>query len=295
MLFSKGLLLSPFSSSDKQNIKSLIEEFQYPKKGPGMLWEEVARKVISKGGVINLGTEVIGCELDEQGQWVLRLADGSASIAGPDVISSAPIKTILNGLKPEPPSEIKAMANEFKYRDFVTVVLMFKLKDSFPDNWIYIHDESVRVARIQNYKNWSPEMVPSEEYTSYGLEYFCQQDDDFWNLSDDELFALALKEVQEIGLPFSRDELDYKVVRVEKAYPVYDHDHSERSLKLREEVKNYPGLHLAGRNGMHRYNNQDHSIKTAMLTAKNIIEGTNRYDTWQVNQDAIYLETEERR
>jgi len=288
----KGFLTAPFRSSSDADIKSLIEEFQYPRKGPGMLWEKVSQLLLEAGATIEHGAKVIGCEQGTDDLWRLRFSDGTTSEQGTHVISSAPIKTLLSGLKPTPTPSVLESANDFKYRDFVTVVLMFKLEKSFPDNWIYIHDDSVKVARIQNYKNWSPEMVPSKEYTSYGLEYFCQQGDSFWNSSDEDLFKLAIEEVQKIGLPFRRDELDYKVVRVEKAYPVYDHDHNQRSLSIRSEIKNYRGLHLVGRNGMHRYNNQDHSIKTAMLTAENIIAGKELCDPWLVNQDAIYLETD---
>ncbi len=279
---------------DKNAIKSLIEEFDYPRKGPGMLWDEVKDLVIKNGGTVEFGKMVTGLELKE-GKWSLKFSDGSQSQSADHVISSAPLGTLLKGLTPPPSSTFLKMAENYKYRDFLTVVLMFKKRETFPDNWIYIHDPKVQVARIQNYKNWSEEMVPSLDYTSYGLEYFCQKDDAFWSQSDEELSNLAIKEIEAIGLPFSRDGLKTKVVRMPYAYPVYDHDHQKRAQELQKELKNYPGLHLAGRNGLHRYNNQDHSIKTAMIVAENIDAGKEIKDPWKVNQDALYLETEEER
>lgn len=277
---------------DKDSIKSLIEEFDYPRKGPGMLWDKVRDLVIENGGSVELGRKVVGLELSE-GKWRLEFSDGTHSPYGDHVISSAPLKVLLKGIKPAPSKDFQETALQYQYRDFLTVVLMFKMKDSFPDNWIYIHDPNVQVARIQNYKNWSEEMVPSPEYTSYGLEYFCQQGDDFWTKSDQELSELAIEEIKKIGLPFEQIELKTKVIRMPYAYPVYDHNHQQRAQALKKELERYPGLHLAGRNGLHRYNNQDHSIKTAMIVAENIMADKELKSPWNVNQDAQYLETEE--
>jgi len=282
-----GFLKKILGLNSKNNIKSLISAFDYPKKGPGMLWEKVRERIESRGGIIHMGETVSCCIQSEDQLWSVSSEKRTIEKANA-VISTTSIQRLLTSLSPAPQSLKES--DSFKYRDFLTVVLMFKRKESFPDNWIYIHDERVKVARIQNYKNWSPHMVPSDEYTSYGLEYFCQEGDELWSLEDKSLFELAKKEISLIGLPISEAELDYVVIRVPKAYPVYDHDHKERIERVGADLSNYPGLHLCGRNGLHRYNNQDHSIKTAMLVSQNIIENELKYDPWAVNQDAIYLE-----
>ncbi|MCF8058898.1 MAG: NAD(P)/FAD-dependent oxidoreductase [Bacteriovoracaceae bacterium] len=283
--FLKGI----FGIKDKEVIKSLIDSFDYPEKGPGMLWETVKERIEDHGGQVFLGAEVTGIEQSDR-KWTVTLANGTKGPKAEHIISTCPLKQLLENLTPSVSEKIKDELSLISYRDFLTVVLMFKKKESFPDNWIYIHDDRVKVARIQNYKNWSPHMVPSDDYTSYGLEFFCQKDDELWALSDEKLKELAIKEVKIIGLPFSDEELEAQVIRMPYAYPVYDHEHQKRSLLIREELKKYPNLHLIGRNGMHRYNNQDHSIKTAMLVVNNIIKGKEEYDPWKVNQDAIYLE-----
>lgn len=283
--FLKGII----GLKDDEVIKSLIETFDYPTHGPGLLWETVRKEIESRGGEVHLGREVSAMKHTNQG-WQLTLNGKEESPVATHLISTCPLRHLLKNLTPSVSENILSELNQIAYRDFLTVVLMFKQEETFPDNWIYIHDERVKVARIQNYKNWSPHMVPSLEYTSYGLEYFCQRNDEFWNLSDQELTELAIKEVELIGLPFSRAELEAQVIRVPYAYPVYDRDHQERSEKIREELKKFTNLHLIGRNGMHRYNNQDHSIKTAMLVVDNIVEGSPKFDPWRVNQDAQYLE-----
>ena len=286
--FLKGLVGAK-EGKDGEVVKSLIESFDYPTHGPGLLWQTVKEKIEQNGGEVHLGKPVTGVT-QADGLWQLTLNGEEKSPLATHVISTCPLKQLLENLQPIVGEEIKKELPKIAYRDFLTVVLMFKKKETFPDNWIYIHDDRVKVARIQNYKNWSPHMVPSMDYTSYGLEYFCQQGDELWSQSDESLTELAIKEVELIGLPFSRDELESKVIRVPYAYPVYDKKHQERSLQIREALKSYPNLHLIGRNGMHRYNNQDHSIKTAMLVVENIIQGQKKFDPWLVNQDAQYLE-----
>jgi protoporphyrinogen oxidase len=176
------------------------------------------------------------------------------------------------------------------YRDFLTVVLICKDEDAFTDNWIYIHDPSVKVGRIQNFKSWSPYMVPDQQMACYGLEYFCFEGDGLWTSSDETLINLAKKEIEQIGLTTDSAVVDGYVVRQPKAYPVYDQSYKENVDNVREALKDYPGLYLVGRNGMHKYNNQDHSMMTAMLAAKNIIAGKEIYDLWDVNEDAEYHE-----
>jgi protoporphyrinogen oxidase len=195
---------------------------------------------------------------------------------------------------PQLPQTALNAAQQLNYRDFITVVLIMKDANAFMDNWVYIHDPSVKVGRIQNFKSWSPYMVPDETMACYGLEYFCFEGDGMWNCSDEDLITLAKKELEQIGLGKAALVTDGCVVRQPKAYPVYDHDYKENVAAVRDALKNYSGLYLTGRNGMHKYNNQDHSMMTAMLAVKNIIAGKELYDLWQVNQDAEYHEAGDR-
>jgi protoporphyrinogen oxidase len=194
-------------------------------------------------------------------------------------------------LKPRPAPEVVRCSEALKYRDFLTVAVMLKDKDTFDDNWIYIHDPSVKVGRIQNFKSWSPEMVPDNSSCCYGLEYFCFEGDGLWSSSDQELIELAKKELEHLGLAKRENIFDGCVVRQKKAYPVYDDDYEKNVDVIRAGLEQgYPGLHLVGRNGMHKYNNQDHAMMTAMLTVENILANKKVYDVWQVNQDAEYHE-----
>jgi protoporphyrinogen oxidase len=189
---------------------------------------------------------------------------------------------------PRPISSLHARA--LRYRDFLTVALMVKKPDIFPDNWIYIHDPTVKVGRVQNFRSWSPEMVPAG-MSCLGLEYFCFEGDMLWNTDDDDLIALAKFEIGQIGLIDAADVVDACVVRQAKAYPVYDDSYRDNVAMIRLDVEtNYPTLHLVGRNGMHKYNNQDHAMMTAMLTARNILTGERLYNVWDVNEDAEYHE-----
>lgn len=283
----QGMGLYPRS---QQEIKSLIEEFEYPLHGPGMLWERVRERFEQIGGTLLMNQRVHRVERNSDGEWLVYTADTETPFKASELISSAPLGPFLRSLGPLIPTHLHHELAKFTYRAFVTVALMFESSESFEDNWIYIHDSRVKVARIQNYGNWSPGMVPDGPYVCYGLEYFCQEDDAFWKLSDQELIELAQQEVQILKLPFPGQILDAHVVRSPKAYPVYDLEYVERLNLIRDHLKTLPNLHLVGRAGLHRYNNQDHSIKTAMLTVKNIKSASKQYDPWQVNQDAEYIE-----
>jgi len=195
-------------------------------------------------------------------------------------------------LEPALPTRVTAATDRLKYRDFITIALIMRDRLGLGDNWIYVHDPSVKVGRIQNFKSWSPDLVPDRSMCCYGLEYFCFEGDGLWTSSDKDLIALATRELAQLGLAQVGDVRDACVVRQHKAYPVYDADYTTHVSTLRREIaENYPGLHLVGRNGMHKYNNQDHAMMTAILTAKNIIAGEMLYDPWRVNQDAEYHES----
>ena len=273
-------------------VKTLIETFQYPRKGPGMMWEAAARKIEARGGKILMGRELAGLRWDGlERLWRIDVmcADGRReSFTARDVVSSAPVRELVGKIAPTPISLLHARS--LRYRDFLTVALMVDKPDLFPDNWIYIHDPSVKVGRVQNFRSWSPEMVP-DGMTCLGLEYFCFEGDGLWTLPDEELVALAKREVVKIGLIDENDVRAGCVVRQAKAYPVYDEDYRHNVAMIRLDLeRDYPSLHLVGRNGMHKYNNQDHAMMTAMLTARNIVAGERLYDIWEVNEDAEYHE-----
>jgi protoporphyrinogen oxidase len=275
-------------------VKTLIENFQYPRKGPGMMWNAAARKIRNNGGRILMGRELAALEYDDATNlWHIEVAHarGRETYSARHVISSAPVRELVQRIKPAPISLLHARA--LRYRDFLTVALMVRKNGLFPDNWIYIHDPSVKVGRVQNFGSWSPEMVPAGT-GCLGLEYFCFEGDGLWNAPDCDLIALAKREVAQIGLVSPEDVIDACVVRQPKAYPVYDEDYRDNMATIRLDLEGrYPTLHLVGRNGMHKYNNQDHAMMTAMLTARNVIAGARRYDVWAVNDDAEYHEAGE--
>ncbi|PSC04092.1 FAD-dependent oxidoreductase [Alsobacter soli] len=281
---------------DGEVIKTLIESFQYPRKGPGMMWEAAARKTREQGGRILMDRTLSAMEWDEAARlWTVtaRRGDGSVeTFTANHVISSAPITELTAAIKPAPISLFHARA--LRYRDFLTVALVTTCKDLFPDNWIYIHDPSVKVGRIQNFRSWSPEMVPDPDLACLGLEYFCFEGDGLWSAPDAELIALAKQEIARIGLVRDDEVVDACVVRQAKAYPVYDDAYKDHVAMVRLDLEQrFPTLHLVGRNGMHKYNNQDHAMMTAMLTVRNILAGERLYDIWDVNEDAEYHEAGE--
>ena len=292
----KNALFPQKQSKDKTKvIKTLINSFKYPRKGPGMMWEACAQKVQQLGGEIEMGSRVTGCAYDDLTEtWTVQFRDRQGreqSLEAEHVISSAPMRELVRGLSPEVSEEAREAADSLKYRDFLTVMLILKERSMFSDNWIYIHDPSVKVGRIQNFRSWSPEMVPDPEKVCYGLEYFCFEHDGLWDSGDEQLLELAKGELLQIGLAKEGDVVDGCVVRQRKAYPVYDDDYARHVTTIRDELdERYPNLHLVGRNGMHKYNNQDHAMMTAMLCVENILAGEPLYDLWQVNQDAEYHE-----
>jgi protoporphyrinogen oxidase len=292
----KNALLPQRQPKDKSKvIKSLINSFKYPRKGPGMMWEAAAEKMQALGGQIEMGCRVTGCEYDEAAQsWAVRFVDRDGReqrLEAEHVISTAPMRELVRGLSPTVAPEVRDAADRLKYRDFLTVMLILKERNMFSDNWIYIHDPKVKVGRIQNFRSWSPEMIPDPDKACYGLEYFCFEHDGLWDSSDADLIELAKRELIQIGLAKAGEVEDGCVVRQKKAYPVYDDDYSRHVATIRHELDTrYPNLHLVGRNGMHKYNNQDHAMMTAMLCVENIIAEQNLYDLWAVNGDAEYHE-----
>jgi len=281
-------------------VKTLIDSFRYPRLGPGMMWEECARKVTAQGGSVEMGRRVTRCDYNSvTSRWTVTSTDSDGNehvVEAEHVISTAPVRELCAMLQPQVSESAAHAAKSLKYRDFITVVLILKDRSAFSDNWIYIHDPSVMVGRVQNFKSWSPEMVPDPEMTCYGLEYFCfDQGSGLWSFHDDQLKELGRQEIVKLGLAKAEDIVDAHVVRQKKAYPVYDDSYADHLATIRRDLEErFPTLHLVGRNGMHKYNNQDHSMMTAMLCAKNILAGEKLYDLWQVNEDAEYHEAGER-
>jgi len=287
----KAVLNALSPKRNQKEITSLIEEFQYPKYGPGMMWERCRDLVERAGGTVMMETEVRSIHVAEgrAGSVTLLHQDGrTEEVAVGHVISSAPMQTLVKMLSPPPPEDVTAAAEDLHYRDYLTVALVVPEAKGFPDNWIYIHAKEVMVGRIQNYGSWSPHMV-KEGRTCLGLEYFVFEGDELWTSSDEDLIERATRELIALGLVDPGDvEVGY-VVRVPKAYPHYDSAYQgnvETITKYLEAVA--PNVHPVGRNGMHKYNNQDHSMYTAMLTVENILGAS--HDIWAVNVEEEYHE-----
>ncbi|MBL7499230.1 NAD(P)/FAD-dependent oxidoreductase [Frankia sp. CNm7] len=277
---------------NQKEITSLIEEFHYPKLGPGMMWEEAARKVEKLGGGVTLNAAVTAVHRAD-GRAVAITVTTSAGeverVPADHVISSTPLSTLILSMDPPAPARVVEAARDLRYRDYLTVALVVPAEFSFPDNWIYIHDPGVRVGRIQNYGSWSPYLV-QEGRTCLGLEFFVFEGDDMWTKPDDELIALATRELESLRLVRPGAVERGYVVRVPKAYPTYDQYYRRNVEIMREWLEeNVPNVHPVGRNGMHRYNNADHSMLTAMLTVENILDGT-AHDVWTVNVEEEYHE-----
>ncbi len=275
----------------RATIRTLIDEFDYPRRGPGMMWAAVRAAVEEGGGTVRTGADVVS--LRREGNRITAVvvaADGRTdAIPATDVISSMPITELVARMDPPAPPEVRAAAARLTYRDFLTVCLIVRGTALFPDNWIYVHDPGVRVGRIQNFGNWSPDMVPDAARSSLGLEYFCAEGDDLWRMADADLVALATRELEHIGLVRGADVEDGCVVRVPKAYPVYDASYRDHLAVVRGWVDGLANVQTIGRNGLHRYNNQDHAMVTGMLAVRNLLDGET-HDLWSVNTDQEYHE-----
>ena len=276
-----------FFGNRDNKIKSLISEFHYPRFGPGQMWETMADEIIAAGGEVRLNCPVTQLEAVD-GRVVAVLAGGER-IECSEVISSLPLRLTVGITEPDAPAAVQDAARGLRYRDFLTVALVIDGEDLFPDNWIYIHEPGVRVGRIQNFRSWSPWMVPDPTKASVGLEYFCFQGDDLWDASDDALVALATKEIDKLGLADRAKVERGFVTRVPLAYPMYDADYAERVATIRGWLEGFSNLQQVGRNGLHRYNNSDHSMLTAIRAVENVLDGTG-HDLWAVNAESVYHE-----
>jgi protoporphyrinogen oxidase len=272
-------------------IKTLISEFRYPRRGPGMLWDCVREDVEKRGGKVQMESTVTGIYRDGYHITSVGVCQNGRqeTIQGTDFISSMPITSFLWALNPPPPEEVINAASELRYRDFITVCLIVDKPDLFADNWIYIHDPSVLVGRIQNFKNWSPHMVPDDAKTSLGLEYFCNEGDELWTMADEDLIELGKREIEAIGLAKASEIHDGVVFRVEKTYPVYDHGYAHNLKVIKDYLAQFDNFQTIGRNGLHRYNNQDHAMLTGMLAVRNMLYGETN-NLWIVNAEEEYHE-----
>jgi protoporphyrinogen oxidase len=277
-------------ASNKKDVASLIEEFQYPKLGPGLMWERCRDKVQELGGEVQMRTRASAVHHD--GGRAVAVSTGSATgtsrIACDAVVSSMPLSQLVLAMEPPAPSAVRSAATSLRYRDFLTVALVVPERFSFPDNWIYIHSPDVKVGRIQNFGSWSPFLV-KDGRTCLGMEYFVNEGDEMWAATDDELIARGKRELAHLGLVDEAAVEAGYVVRMPKAYPIYDVEYAGHVATIREWLAEHaPNVHPVGRNGMHKYNNQDHSMLTALLSARNILGAS--HDVWEVNVEDDYHE-----
>ena len=285
---TKAVINALFGSNDT---KTLIKEFNYPVYGPGQMWERFQQKLNSNGSPVHLNTEVT--EVEREGNRItgvtIKQNGQTSKITGEHYVSSMPVSLLLKKMNPAPPEKVLKAANRLKYRDFLIVSLVVDQAELFPDNWIYIHSPEFKVGRIQNFKNWSKAMVPDQSKTCLGMEYFCNEGDELWQMSNSELVKLASKEVKNLGLVAPEVKIeDGTVIRQFKAYPVYDDEYRRNVDVIQEYIQTFENLQTVGRNGMHRYNNSDHSMLTGLLAAKNILGED--HDLWNVNVERSYHE-----
>jgi protoporphyrinogen oxidase len=277
---------------------SLIERFLYPKRGPGQLWEEVTRRVRERGGQVILGATVTSLHADGDRivAATVRHADGRLErVEGDYFFSSMPIRELIGGLDADVPEPVREVAAGLSYRDFITVGVLLRAPGGrlagMKDNWIYVQEPDVKVGRLQIFNNWSPYMVGDPETVWVGMEYFANEGDAMWSMPAEEFAGFAIDELVSLGLVGRDDVLDHRVIHVPKAYPAYFGTY-DRFAELREYVDRFANLFLVGRNGMHRYNNQDHSMLTAMVAVENIAAGVSTKDNiWSVNVEQEYHET----
>jgi protoporphyrinogen oxidase len=291
---SRAVLNAATFGRNRTTVTSLIEQFEYPRLGPGMMWEQARRLVEAQGSTVRPATTVTKIRRSGGRAATVTIQSGRGAAAVTEelpvdhVISSMPLGELVLSMEPPAPEEVQQAAKSLHYRDFLTVALVVPAERGFPDNWIYVHEPDVRLGRVQNFGSWSEAMV-KEGKTCLGLEYFVFEGDEMWTMSDEDLVALGISELRAIGLVGWDDVEAGYVVRMPKAYPVYDPGYAERVETIRRFLETgAANVHPVGRNGMHRYNNQDHSMLTAILTVENLFGED--FDTWAVNVDAEYHE-----
>jgi len=303
----KNTLKKDISIDQKNTESSLIEQFMYPKLGPGQLWEEVAHRIREKEGEIHLDSMAVGTEVEDNRMTGVKILDRKtnqiSTVKADYFFSTMPVKDLIKGVNPAPSTEVREVADGLIYRDFITVGLLLKklkienetkgktVNNIVPDQWIYIQEKEVRLGRLQIFNNWSPYMVKDPETVWIGLEYFCNEGDHLWSKTDGEFASFAIDELSSISIIEKNDVLDHVVIRMPKTYPAYFGTY-ERFSVIRDYVDKYENLFLIGRNGMHKYNNADHSMLTAMTAVENIVKGnTSKENVWRINTEDEYHET----
>jgi len=288
--FTAAVLNALFKPRSKQ-IRTLIEKFEYPRKGPGMMWEAAKTFIEAHGSRVLLNSPVVRIKQQDNhiDSVIVTRSGREEEITCTHIISSLALRDLIQFLDPPAPDDVRSAAEKLHYRDFLTVVLILNRPELFPDNWIYIHTPHARVGRIQNFKNWSRDMVPDPQMTSLGMEYFVSEGDEMWTKPDEQLIELAKQDLEFLKLANANDVVDGTVKRMRKAYPVYDSTYRENLNVVRGYLDSIENLQTVGRNGMHKYNNQDHSMVTGLLAARNICGEKNLL--WAVNTDMEYQET----
>jgi len=287
---ARALLDATSLQKRSPDIRTLIHKFKYPRLGPGQMWERCSVLVSHAGGEVRLNHRITGFELAGNRVVAARVATpaGEQRFEAEHVISTMPLTALVQSLGPAVPEPVRTAAKGLAYRDFILVALILDQPGLFPDNWIYVHTPGIKVGRVQNFNNWSPALVPDGSKTCLGMEYFCSEGDGMWESKDEELVALAARELGALGLARGARVIDGTVVRTPKAYPVYNATYRRHLETIRAFLEEIPNLHTIGRNGMHKYNNQDHSMYTAMLAVANLEGAT--HDLWAVNSDFEYHE-----
>ena len=287
---AQAILSAASLNRRSDRIKTLINEFRYPRLGPGQMWERCAEEVEAMGGTVLMEHRATRIILAEGEACAVEAMTGETTIEVPadHVVSTMPLQALARSFTPEAPARVQAAADGLRYRDFIVVALILDGEDLFPDNWVYVHTPGVKVGRIQNFNNWSAAMVPEPGRTCLGLEYFCFEGDGLWSAPDEDLLELARRELDEIGVAGRAVVKDGAVVRMPKAYPIYDAEYSSHVDAIRDFIDPIANVHTVGRNGMHKYNNADHSMLTAMMAVWNM-EGAG-HDVWSVNTDYEYHE-----
>jgi protoporphyrinogen oxidase len=287
----KNAILKNGRDGGGEIVTSLIDSFHYPRLGPGMMWERCADLVEERGGKVLCDVRVDRIRHRDgrvQGVEAHHSSGERFELPADSVISTMPMRDLMHALDPLPPADVLQSADALGYRDYLTVVLIVKREEVFRDNWIYIHSPEVRVGRVQNYKNWSPWLVPDASRTSLGLEYFLWNHDPQWTWSPQQLIEHGIRELAQIGLVDPSEVEDGTIVRMPRAYPLYDRDYAEHVAALRRHLATIGNLQTIGRNGQHRYNNQDHSMLAGVFAARNLA-GEN-LNVWDVNTDSEYQE-----
>ncbi|HEY6508142.1 MAG TPA: NAD(P)/FAD-dependent oxidoreductase [Vicinamibacterales bacterium] len=287
---ARAILSATALNKRSNTIKSLINEFQYPRLGPGQMWEACRDRIVDRGHQVLMRHQACALHIEDEAVVAVhaRTPEGERVFPARHVISTMPLRSLVRALTPAASPEAREGAEGLRYRDFVVVALILRRENLFPDNWIYVHTPGVHVGRVQNFNNWSAAMVPEAGMTCLGMEYFCFKGDGLWNSTDEDLKARAAREVEQLGLAAATDVVDGTVIRVPKAYPIYDAAYRSHLDAVRRHIDPIRNLHTVGRNGMHKYNNQDHSMLAAMMAVESMNGAS--HDIWEVNSDFDYHE-----